>query len=216
MAPVSSRLRVKICGITRKEDANVAVEAGAHALGFVFYPPSPRYIHPETAASIIGELPPFVNAVGVFVNLGKEAIEETASISGIHTIQLHGSEPPEDCTGYTRPVIKAFRFGPDEPLPDLQLYRVAGFLVDTGVPGKWGGTGVPLDWHMLRQSLDKGPANIPSRLILAGGLDPHNVAQAIEVVRPFAVDVSSGVEVAPGKKNATKIKEFMYATQITG
>lgn len=125
-------IRVKICGITREQDARAAVNAGADALGFVFYPPSPRYIDPAAAGKIIAGLPPFVSAVGVFVNRDMEGVHEDASRSGIHLIQLHGTEAPEECTGHRLPVIKAFRFNPQESLPDLLSYPAAGYLVDTG------------------------------------------------------------------------------------
>jgi len=192
------------------------VNAGADALGFVFYPPSPRYIHPAAAGEIIAGLPPFVSAVGVFVNRDREDVHKDATQSGIHVIQLHGNETPEECMGYDRPVIKAFRFNPDAYLPDLLSYPAAGYLVDTGTAGQWGGTGVPLDWHQLRSHLERGGDSIRSRLILAGGLRPDNVARAVDLVRPYAVDVSSGVETAPGKKSEKMIKEFIHAVQVAG
>jgi len=206
-------IRVKICGITRAEDADVAVAAGAHALGFVFHPRSPRYVSPETAASIIATLPPFVTAVGVFVNLPRRQVEDIAARSGITALQLHGDEPPTECEGYSLPVIKGFRFRLQDFLSSLTAYSAHGFLVDTGVPGKWGGTGVPLDWGLLSQAMDSVHENIRNRLILAGGLNPENVGGAIRTVKPAAVDVSSGVEDAPGIKNHTKIKEFIDAAR---
>ncbi len=209
-------VRVKICGITREQDARAAVDAGADALGFVFYPPSPRYIHPVAAGEIIAGLPPFVSAVGVFVNHEMQEIHRIAGESGIHVIQLHGDESPGECTGYGRPVIKGFRFDAEESLPDLLGYPVAGYLVDTGVPGRWGGTGVPLDWSLLRDYLQTGPDSIGRRLLLAGGLRSDNVGTAISMVKPYAVDVSSGVETEPGKKSEKMIKEFIYAVQIAG
>lgn len=216
MAHNNGTPRVKICGITREEDAAAAVDAGAHALGFVFYPPSSRYLTAEAAGSIIAGLPPFVNTVGVFVNLPREQVDEIAAVSGIDLIQLQGEEGPHECTGFSRPVIKVFRFSPESPLPDLVQYDVAGILIDTGVPGSWGGTGVPLDWHALREQLDRVPDSIRSRFILAGGLGAENVGEAIGLLRPYGVDVSSGVEEAPGKKSAKRIKEFIHAVQIAG
>ena len=203
--------RVKICGITRADDAHAAVNAGAHALGFVFHPASPRYVTPERAASIIGCLPPFVAAVGVFVNSGKTEIEKVVRAAGLHMIQLHGQESPDDCKGYSRPVIKAVRLAAGEPLPRLDEYPVAGLLVEAKVSGQWGGTGVPLDWERLKDDLEAETPTVRSRLVLAGGLDPQNVTLAATIVRPYAVDVSTGVEDEPGIKNHRKIKEFMNA-----
>jgi phosphoribosylanthranilate isomerase len=203
--------RVKICGITRAEDAHAAVNAGAHALGFVFHPASPRYVTPERAASIIGGLPPFLTTVGVFVNRNKTEIEKIAATAGLHMIQLHGHESPDDCKGYSRPVIKALRVTADKPLPSLLDYPVAGLLVEAKAPGQWGGTGVPLDWERLKDDLEAEAPTVRSRLVLAGGLDPQNVALAASIVRPHAVDVSTGVEDEPGIKNHRKIKEFMNA-----
>jgi phosphoribosylanthranilate isomerase len=206
-------IRVKICGITRQEDAKAAVDTGAHALGFVFHPGSARYISPENAGAIISTLPPFVATVGVFVNLPKTQVEDIVKRSGITLIQLHGNEPPNESVGYSRPVIKALRLQQQDPLPMLTDYTVAGFLVDTAIPGTWGGTGVPLDWEVLSRNLDEGPQTVRERLILAGGLAAENVGAAIRLVRPFAVDVSSGVEDKPGIKNHKKIKEFMDAVR---
>lgn len=206
-------IRVKICGITRREDARAAVRAGAHALGFVFHPSSPRSVTPQKAASIISILPPFVVAVGVFVNLPKLEMEVVAAKSGIHAIQLHGDESPEDCRACGRPVIKAFRFGANLSLPQFAAYPKAGLLVDTAAPGKQGGTGVPLDWERLSAHLNSTPGSVRERLILAGGLNPDNVSRAVSLVRPFAVDVSSGVETSPGKKSEKLIEEFIHAVR---
>jgi phosphoribosylanthranilate isomerase len=207
------QVRVKICGITRLEDAGAAVDAGAHALGFVFYPRSARYIIPENAASIISILPPFVTTVGVFVNLPRKQVEDVVDQSGITVIQLHGDEPPSECVGYNRPVIKALRIQQQDPLPVMSAYKVAGFLLDTAIPGTWGGTGVPLDWQLFSGDLEEGLDAMRDRLILAGGLNAENVGSAIRLVKPFAVDVSSGVEDKPGIKNHKKIKEFMDAVR---
>jgi len=211
MAPISRKPRVKICGITRVEDAYAAVNAGVHALGFIFHSGSPRYVTPEEAGSIIDGLPPFVTSVGVFVNRSKAEIEEVVSATGLHTIQLHGHESPGDCKGYSRPVIKAIRLAAGDPLPELTAYPVAGLLVEPEISRAWGGTGTSLDWERLKQDLDTHAPNVRSRLVLAGGLDPQNVAVAASIVRPYAVDVSTGVEDAPGIKNHEKIKEFMNA-----
>lgn len=204
-------VRVKICGITRSEDSAAAVQAGAHALGFVFYEGSPRYVTPERAGEIIKALPAFVQTVGLFVNTSREEIRRVASVAGIQAIQLHGDYTPEDCAGYERPVIKVFRVKDATVLSLLQEYRTAGMLIDAAVPGKWGGTGQALDWHAVATFLDNGKEDLRKRLILAGGLNPENVDRAVRLVRPYAVDVSSGVEDEPGIKNHRKIEEFMHA-----
>ncbi len=204
-------VRVKICGITRIEDACAAVEAGAHSLGFIFHRPSPRYVSPEQAASIIRTLPPFVSTVGVFVNATKEEIEAVAVRAGLQVIQLHGEEQPADCVGLSRPVIKAFRYASDQPFPGLVDYSVAALLVEAKVPHLWGGSGVTLNWELFNRQLEKHAPMVRSRLVLAGGLDPQNVTRAVSAVKPFAVDVSTGVEDEPGIKSPIKIKEFMNA-----
>lgn len=207
----SSKPRVKICGITRAEDAHAAVELGVHALGFIFHPSSPRYVSPELAASIINTLPPFVTAVGVFVNRSRTEIEKIVVAAGLHMIQLHGQESPHDCKGYSRPVIKALRLDMGKRLPSLAAYPVSGLLVEPQVSGAWGGTGIPLDWERLKKDLELETRAVRSRLVLAGGLDPQNVALAASIVQPYAVDVSTGVEDEPGIKNHKKIEEFMNA-----
>jgi phosphoribosylanthranilate isomerase len=207
----SAEIRVKICGITRAHDARAAVEAGVDALGFVFHAASPRYVTPEQAASIIRTLPPFICTVGVFVNRGREEIEDVANMAKLHVIQLHGEETPEDCAGLSRPVIKAVRFADGKPFPDPNDYAVSGLLVDARVKGVWGGAGVPVDWEGLAEYVEAEIPVLRSRLLLAGGLNPENIARAASLVKPYAVDVSSGVEDEPGIKNHQKIKEFMNA-----
>jgi len=216
MADPSHAVRVKICGITNGDDALAAVRAGAHALGFVFHGPSPRFVTPERAASIISSLPPFVVTVGVFVNRPREEVESIAVRSGIHVIQLHGNELPEDCIGYGRPVIKAFRVTREKPFPVFARYRLAGILVDAETGNAWGGTGVAVDWSYLAEHLNDLGETVRSRLVLAGGLNPENVEHAIRLVRPFAVDVSSGVEEELGKKSEKLIKEFVNAVRNAG
>jgi phosphoribosylanthranilate isomerase len=208
--------RVKVCGITRVEDALAAVRAGVDALGFVFHPSSPRYITPEKADGIIRALPPFVITVGIFVNLNREEVKKIAAKSGIQVIQLHGNEDPEQCMGYNRPVIKAFRFSASERLPEFVEYQVSGLLIDSASRGQWGGTGIPFDWELLSRCLGCLGENIRHRLVIAGGLDPQNVGEALRLVKPYAVDVSSGVESEPGKKNEKMIKEFMHAVVNAG
>lgn len=204
-------VRVKICGITRLEDAFAAVNAGAHALGFVFHPASPRFISPEKAGAIIRALPPFTMAIGVFVNVPAVEVETIADQCNLHAVQLHGEESPEECSAAKRPVIKGFRFDPAKGNLDFSDYAVSSILVDANVAGAWGGTGVPVDWKLLNEFLETQPEAIRRRLVLAGGLGPHNVKEAIKLVKPFAVDVSTGVEREPGIKDHQKIKEFMNA-----
>lgn len=216
MAPPNAAVRVKVCGITNFEDAQVAAHAGVDALGFVFHKPSPRYVSPEKAALIIGALPPFIITVGIFVNLSKEEVERIAAMSGIHTIQLHGDESPEDCVRFSRPVIKAFRFSREAHFPDFSNYRVSGLLIDSGSGGSWGGTGIPFDWEHLGRYLHGSCESVRSRLVVAGGLTPQNVGHAVRILNPHAVDVSTGVESSPGKKSEKLIKEFMHAVRYTG
>ncbi len=206
-------IRIKICGITSEKDAFAAVDAGADALGFVFFNQSSRYVAPETAAGIIKRLPPFVSAVGVFVNPPRPEVEEIVSKTGIGIIQLHGTESVAEASGYSLPVVKAFRFNAENPLPVISDWPTTAVLVDTGVPNQWGGTGIALDWRELRRQLLQQPPSAARKLILAGGLTPSNVAEAIETIQPAAVDVSSGVEASPGKKDSDKIKEFIYAAR---
>ncbi len=203
--------RVKICGITRAEDAYAAINAGAHALGFIFHKPSPRYITPEKASSIIKALPLFVTTVGVFVNRCRTEIERIIAISGIKAVQFHGEETPDDCKSYSLPVIKAFRIVTGKQPPNLRAYPVAGLLVEPQISGHWGGTGIPLDWAQLKKDLDPQRSIVQNRLVLAGGLNPQNVALAATILQPYAVDVSSGVEDEPGVKNHKKIEEFINA-----
>jgi phosphoribosylanthranilate isomerase len=202
-------VRIKICGITRFEDALAAIDAGAHALGFVFHSGSPRFVRTEQAASIIKSLPPFVQTVGVFVNRSREEIVRTAISTGINVIQLHGDERPEDCEGYNLPVIKAVRLEHNGSLSEVKLFRTQGVLVEANVDGQWGGTGVPLDWETLSNRLREDGSSLGDGLVLAGGLNPSNVANAVKIVRPYAVDVSTGVEDMPGIKNHRKIRDFI-------
>jgi phosphoribosylanthranilate isomerase len=216
MAPLNRGVRVKVCGITRLEDAQAAVSEGVHALGFVFHPASPRFVAPEKAAAIISNLVPFTMAVGVFVNLPAVEVAAIADRCRLHAVQLHGDESPEECAAATRPVIKGFRFDPAKGKLGLSRYAVSSVLVDASVAGAWGGTGVPVDWELLNQFLETEPEAVLRRLVLAGGLTPYNVREAINRVKPFAVDVSTGVEVEPGIKDHKKIKEFMNAIRSEG
>jgi len=207
---VSKMVKVKICGITSFEDAQAAVEAGADALGFVFYEKSPRFINPLRAAKIISKLPPFIQTVGLFVNEETAQVNWTADYCGIDVVQLHGDETPEDCLEVKRRVIKAFRVQKIvsiAPLEKYQDYQVAGYLLDAWSPDAYGGTGRTFNWELAHSAKQYGP------VILAGGLCCENVAEAIKAVRPYGVDVSSGVESALGKKDAEKVREFIRAAK---
>ena len=199
--------RVKICGITNLSDALCAADLGAHALGFVFAP-SPRQISADEAAAIIRRLPPFLATVALFVDEKPDHIRESMQITGCRYLQLHGSEPPElvaELTGF--PVIKAFRLRHSQDLEELARYPdAAAFLLDSYLEGVAGGTGQSFDWSLAVQA-----RRFSKPIILAGGLNPENVAQAIRAARPDAVDVSSGVEAAPGKKDPEKMKRFLEA-----
>ena len=196
-------VRVKICGITSLDDALNAVRSGADALGFVFHKASPRYISPEQAASIIKALPPFIQAVGLFVNSGSEFVNATADQCRLDLIQLHGDEPPEYCDLIRRRVIKVFRVKEFASIETVKNYRVAGILLDAFSPNAYGGTGFTFNWEIAVTAKQYGP------VILAGGLKPDNVRQAVEKVSPYGVDVSSGVETAPGRKDPEKVREFI-------
>jgi len=196
--------RVKICGITSLEDALTAVEAGADALGFVFYKESPRHIFPEQAARIISQLPPFVQAVGLFVNDDLQTVNQVADLCRLDLVQLHGDEAPDYCQQITRRVLKAFRVRSLTCLDPIRDYPVAGYLLDTYSPSFYGGTGLSFNWEIAAEAVKRH-----QRIILAGGLTPDNVAEAIRQVHPWAVDVSSGVESAPGKKDADTVREFI-------
>ena len=202
-------MRVKICGITNLEDAVLAAELGAHALGFIFYPKSPRSVRLEVAREIIRNLPPFIMTVGVFVDEEAGVVRGIAETAGLDWVQLHGSESPEYCRSLKRRVIKGFRIKDPSSLSLLPDYRgsVQAFLLDTYKAGTAGGTGETFDWALARQAGELGP------IILAGGLTPANVAQAISAARPAAVDVASGVEARPGKKDPVRLREFFEAVK---
>jgi phosphoribosylanthranilate isomerase len=196
-------VRVKICGITTIEDALHAVQAGADALGFVFHAASPRNVSPEQAAAIIRALPPFVQAVGLFVNADSDFVNSTADRCRLDLVQLHGDEPPEYCDQVSRRVIKAFRVKDIASLDSVRNYRVAGILLDAYSPKAFGGTGLTFNWEIAQGANTYGP------VILAGGLTPDNVRQAVERANPYGVDVSGGVEAAPGRKDPEKVREFI-------
>ena len=202
-------IRVKICGIASLEDALAAIDAGADALGFVFSPKSPRHVFPEQAAAIIRHLPPFVQTVGLFVNETVETVNTTADLCGLDIIQLHGDEPPGFCDSVNRRVIKAFRVKDIASLAPIKDYRVSACLLDAWSPVAHGGTGQTFNWEFAACAAHSG------RIILAGGLNPDNVAEAIRQVRPYGVDVSSGVESAPGKKDAVLVQAFVAAAKLS-
>lgn len=196
-------VRVKICGITNLDDALQAVDAGADALGFVFYDLSPRCISFESAERIIKKLPPYVVTSGVFVNNQASFIDTAVERCGINVVQLHGDETPAFCKGIRHTIVKAFRIRNIVSIETLKKYAVAGYLLDAYVPGTYGGTGLTFNWETARMARQFGP------IILAGGLKPENVRKAIETVEPYAIDVSSGVEAAPGKKDHAKVMELI-------
>ena len=205
-------LRIKICGITREEDARAAIDAGADALGFVFVPGTPRFIEPGRAAAIVRGLPPFVSRVGLFVDADPGFIRTTLAEVRLDTVQLHGDESPEvgrDLRGRAR-VIRAFRVQGPETLDRLPAHRESSdaWLLDAHVPGASGGTGTRFDWNLAVRARELGHP-----LILAGGLKPENIAEAVRMVRPFAVDVSSGVESAPGRKDPDRIRRLIDAAR---
>lgn len=204
--------RVKICGITSWADARLAADAGADALGFNFYRPSPRYIEPRAAARIARRLRKGVTKVGVFVDESPETIWRTAELVGLDAVQLHGTERPARVREMAacRPVIKVFRVRPGFSPARLAKYpAAAAFLLDGYVPGHYGGSGRRFDWDVALRAIRYG------NVILAGGLRPENVAEAISRARPYAVDVCSGVESRPGKKDPAKVREFMRQVKRT-
>lgn len=195
--------KVKICGITSLEDAVLAVEAGADALGFVFFEKSPRYLRPDAAAGIIARIPPLVQVVGLFVNAELDFVNRTADSCGLDIVQLHGDESPAYCKLVRRRVMKAFRVRGPESLAPMADYQVAAYLLDAYSPNAYGGTGARFDWDCAVAAKERGP------IVLAGGLDAENVASAVAKVAPYAVDVSSGVELSPGRKDPEKVRRFI-------
>ena len=195
-------VRVKICGITRLEDALLAARLGADALGFNLWPGSKRHVPADAVRAIVDRLPPFVTPVGVFVNQPPGEVRATASRAGVAAVQLHGDEPPQDCDACPLPVIKAIRMVGPESQSQLARYRVQGFLLDAPSPG-FGGSGTTFDWSLARFAAER------ATVLLAGGLTPENVAEAIRAVRPWGVDVASGVERSPGVKDPDKMARFI-------
>ena len=196
-------VKVKICGITNLEDAQAAAEAGADALGFVFYPDSPRFIDPGNARAIIAKLPVFITSVGVFVDESEDLIRRIIREGGIQILQFHGSESPVLCTRFREKVIKAIRIKDEESISEMQMYDVDTFLLDTYLDCAKGGTGKTFNWKYAEMAKKNG------RIILSGGLNPSNIGNAVRKLKPYGVDVSSGVEISPGKKDHVKIREFV-------
>jgi phosphoribosylanthranilate isomerase len=199
---------VKICGLTNLPDALGASEAGADALGFVFYEPSPRYVSIESAAVITRELPPAIVKVGVFVNAPEEMVGRAVSECGLNLLQFHGDESPEYCLQFGLMSMKAFRVSDAASLERLPDYPTDAWLLDAFSPNQLGGTGEKFNWDLAL-----GAQKLGRPIFLAGGLTPENVGEAIRRTRPYAVDVSSGVEAAPGKKDLNKVRAFIRAAK---
>ncbi|MCH9690740.1 MAG: phosphoribosylanthranilate isomerase [Gammaproteobacteria bacterium] len=201
-------MRVKICGITTPEDAQVVIEAGADALGLVFYPPSPRHISIDQAQQVAAAVPPFVTLTGLFVNAKPSLVQRVLAQVPLNLLQFHGDETATYCDQFQRPYIKAFAMKPAfEPLAAMAQYpRARGFLLDAYRPGVPGGTGAVFDWQRV-------PQNSGHSILLAGGLTEKNVAQAIASAKPQAVDVSGGVEMSPGCKDPQKVHDFITAAK---
>jgi phosphoribosylanthranilate isomerase len=212
------RTRVKICGLTREEDVRAAVQAGADALGFVFYPPSPRYVSAAQASALMAAMPPFVTPVALFVNATLAEVQEVARLAPFALLQFHGDESPADCAAIAaavgRPFMRVFRMRPDTSAADLleyeRAYRAASplfssLLLDTYVDA-YGGAGKVFDWSLI-------PKELAPRVVLSGGLSVSNATDAVASVRPFAVDISSGVEAQKGIKDARKIAAFINAVR---
>jgi len=204
-------VKVKVCGITNLADAQTAVEAGADLLGFVFYEQSPRHVSVKAASGIVRQLPPFVARVGVFVNAREEFIGQTLGECGLNVLQFHGDESPEDCLKFGVMSLKAFRVRDRASLKSFPAYQTDAWLLDAYTPDARGGTGATFNWDLAVEAQKLGRP-----IFLAGGLTPENVGAAVRRVRPFAVDVSSGVESAPGKKDAAKVRAFIAAARQAG
>jgi len=197
------QIKVKICGMTQLKDALFAVEQGVDAVGFIFYKKSPRAVTMKTVREIIKKLPPLVETVGVFVNESAERVNKMADYCGLDLVQLHGEESPAFCRKIRRRVIKAFRVKDLQSIKQLSKFPVSGFLLDTFSDNLHGGTGKTFDWNLALPAKKIGP------VILAGGLTPSNIRQAVRRVRPYGVDVCSGVEKSSGIKDLEKVRAFL-------
>ncbi|HWU97673.1 MAG TPA: phosphoribosylanthranilate isomerase [Oxalicibacterium sp.] len=215
---MTNRTRIKICGLTREQDVQGAIAAGADAIGFVFYPASPRYVQPAAAAKLVAVVPPFVTTVGLFVNASLEEVQTVLALAPVALLQFHGDETPAQCASIAaavnRPFVRAVRVKPETAATDLleceSEYRAAsalfsGLLLDTFVDS-YGGSGKVFDWSLI-------PENLAPRLVLSGGLNAQNATDAVQRIRPHAVDVSSGVEQAKGIKDSAKIRAFIAAVR---
>lgn len=202
------RTRIKICGIKEPAHARLAAEAGADAIGLNFYPPSPRFIWPELAAEVAAALPAYVMAVGLFVDADEDLVRETLESVHLGMLQFHGDEPPDFCEQFGVPYVRAVRMETGTDLVEYahRFKRARALLVDAHVPGQPGGTGRSFDWSLI-------PRELPIPIILSGGLDAANVARAVREVKPWAVDVSSGVESGRGVKDPARIVEFIRSVQ---
>jgi len=220
----STMTRVKICGITNLDDARVAVAAGADALGFIFVENTPRFVTPEQVAPIVRTLPPFVTPVGVFWDHKAGHVKAVAEACGLRALQFHGDETPEDLAGYALPVIKTIKLPPVSTIDGLPEYQIGGFidalyfrnvasalLLDTTARWSEGEVRATLAWQRIRMM--GGRHDHRMHIILSGGLTPENVAEAVGIVRPHAVDVNSGVEARPGKKDPDKVRRFVAAAK---
>jgi phosphoribosylanthranilate isomerase len=202
------RTRIKICGLREVEHARIAAQAGADAIGLVFYPPSPRFVTPAQAASVAASLPPFVTSVGLFVDASADEVRAILEQVPLDLLQFHGEETPEFCASFGRPFVRAVRMGPGTDLVEYaqRFSRARALLLDAFQPGQPGGTGQVFDWAAI-------PRDLPIPLILSGGLTPSNVGRAVREIRPWAVDVSSGVEAGRGVKDPRKIIEFIRSVR---
>jgi len=204
----SMSVKVKICGITNPPDALAAVEAGADVLGFIFYESSPRHVSVREAGEIIRQLPPFVIKAGVFVDASEDLVMRAIGDCGLNLLQFHGSETPEYCAQFGLMSMKAFRIRDSESLKILPSYATDAWLLDAFVADKIGGTGEQFNWDLAVEATKLGRP-----VFLAGGLTPANVAEAVRKVRPYGVDVSSGVEAEPGRKDHQKVRDFIKAAK---
>ena len=201
------RIKIKICGTTSLKDALLAVESGVDAVGFIFYKMSPRNISHKEVKEIVAQLPPFIETVGVFVNETSDKVNQIAERCRLTAVQLHGEESPAFCRRVKRKVVKALRVKNADSLKNINAYDVSGFLLDSYSDESKGGTGQVFDWNLALRAKKQGP------VILAGGLNPYNVYTAIHRVRPYGVDVCSGVENSPGIKDQKKIREFIKSVR---
>jgi phosphoribosylanthranilate isomerase len=201
----TGRTRIKICGMTRERETDHAIACGVDALGFIFFKKSPRNIEPEKARRIISSFPPFIDAVGVFVNEEAEVVNQIANYCGLTVVQLHGAESPEFCREIRCRIVKSFQLKPEFSPENFSLYQdvVSGFLFDTYSKKMAGGTGKTFDWSILERFNPQKP------VILAGGITPENAAEAIRQVRPYGIDANSGLEITPGRKDPDKISRFI-------